>query len=113
MESFVVKIPVCVTLGGEGRPSFLASFWLVFWDCTLRLRSKARSSRSIAEVEHFFYLSGSVVSCPQMDQGKGDRDACWREEDVLAFFCFVEFMIEIKAKFSNWSRNGAHCEASS
>ena len=46
-----------------------------------------------------------------MDQGQGNRDAHWREDNVCALWISVELIVEIKAKLSNWSRNGAHPEA--
>lgn len=45
-----------------------------------------------------------------MDQGQGNRDAHWREDDVCVLCISVELIVEIKAKLSNWSRNGAHHE---
>lgn len=46
-----------------------------------------------------------------MDQGQSNRDTHRREDDVCVLCVSVEFIVEIKAKLSNWSRNGAHHEA--
>lgn len=45
-----------------------------------------------------------------MDQGQGNRDAHWREDNICVLCSSVELFVEIEAKLSNWSRNGIHHE---